>query len=94
MGDWLLPIAIVLGMFILRLGVPLAVILTVGYLLRRLDAKWQAEAQAQRATSQPQQEVKVEPMEYGDWKPNERIEVSPEPVMNPGATELRTANRT
>jgi hypothetical protein len=46
-GEWLqVPIAI--GMFILRLSVLFGVILAVGYWLRRLDAKWQAEAKARR----------------------------------------------
>lgn len=38
----------VVGLFVLRLGVPLAITLVVGYGLRRLDAKWEAEAQAKR----------------------------------------------
>lgn len=41
----------ILGMFILRLGVPLAVTALVGYLLSRVDARWQAEAQARREAS-------------------------------------------
>jgi hypothetical protein len=46
-GEWLqVPIAI--GMFILRLSVLFGVILAVGYWLRRLDAKWQAEAKVRR----------------------------------------------
>ena len=45
--DRLLEVAVITGMFVLRLGVPLAITLTVGYLFRRLDAKWQAEARAQ-----------------------------------------------
>jgi hypothetical protein len=40
----------ILGLFILRLGIPLAVIFLIGYWLRRLDAKWQAEAVARRET--------------------------------------------
>ena len=41
-------ILIVVGMFVLRLGVPLAITLGIGYGLRRLDAKWETEAQANR----------------------------------------------
>ena len=48
MDGWL-QVAGVIGMFILRLGVPLAITLAVGYWLRRLDAKWQAEALARKA---------------------------------------------
>ena len=36
------------GMFILRLGVPLILTLAVGYWLRRLDRRWEAEAQERR----------------------------------------------
>lgn len=45
--DQLLEVAVITGMFVLRLGVPLAITLAVGYLLRRLDAKWRAEAETQ-----------------------------------------------
>ncbi len=45
--DGLLEAVVIAGMFLLRLGVPLVITLLVGYLLRRLDAKWQAEAQMQ-----------------------------------------------
>jgi hypothetical protein len=55
--DWLLDAAIIGGMFILRLGVPLAITLAVGYFLRRLDAKWQAEAWAQWEASQPEEKI-------------------------------------
>lgn len=46
--DWLVQAALILGMFVLRLVVPLAITLAIGYWLRRLDAKWQAEAQVRR----------------------------------------------
>jgi hypothetical protein len=38
----------VAGLFILRLGVPIAIMAVIGYGLRRLDAKWEAEATASR----------------------------------------------
>lgn len=41
--------AVVLGFFLLRLGVPLLISLLIGYFLHRLDARWQAEAEAERA---------------------------------------------
>ena len=37
---------IVLGLFLVRLGIPLAVIAAVSYWLRRVDARWAAEASA------------------------------------------------
>ena len=55
--DGLLEAAVIVGMFILRLGVPLAITLAVAYFLRRLDARWQAEAWAEWQASQPQEEV-------------------------------------
>lgn len=58
--DWLLQTVIILGMFVLRLGVPLAITLAVGYWLRRLDAKWQAEAQAQREAELSQQQAPLD----------------------------------
>lgn len=53
--DALFEAAVIVGMFILRLGVPLAITLVVAYFLRRLDAKWQAEAWAEWEASQAQE---------------------------------------
>ncbi len=47
---------VIAGMFILRLGVPLAITLAVGYGLLRLDRKWQAEAWAEWKSGQLEQE--------------------------------------
>lgn len=58
--DWLWQTAIIVGIFILRLGAPLAITVAVGYWLRRLDTKWQAEALAWRATNLAQQAIKAE----------------------------------
>ncbi len=38
--DWFVGVMIIVGLFILRFGIPLAIMLTLGYLLRKLDAKW------------------------------------------------------
>jgi len=66
--DWWLQAAIILGMFILRLGVPLVITLAIGAWLRRLDAKWRAEALAQQQVrplvgkaDRAQRPVEVEP---------------------------------
>lgn len=55
--DGLLSAAVFVGMFILRIGIPLGLTLGVAYALRRLDAKWQAEAWAQLEANQPQDQV-------------------------------------
>jgi len=52
--SWQMAVGVA-AMFIVRLGVPLAVTVAVGYWLRRLDEKWQAEAMARRATALAQQ---------------------------------------
>lgn len=59
--EWWAQAAIIIGMFILRLGVPLAITLLVGYWLRRLDARWQAEAEERRQQFKAQQKAAVEP---------------------------------
>ena len=58
--DWLFGVPVIVGMFVLRLGVPLLITLGVGYLWRRLDAKWQAEAQ-QKELSQALEKAAAEP---------------------------------
>ncbi len=59
--DWLWQTAIILGMFILRLGVPVAITLAVAYWLRCLDAKWQAETMVWQATNLAQKKIEIEP---------------------------------
>jgi hypothetical protein len=54
---WLPEALVIVSLFLLRLGVPLAIVLVVAYFLRRLDAKWQAEAWAEWAARSPQEEV-------------------------------------
>ncbi|RLT41109.1 MAG: hypothetical protein DWI57_07430 [Chloroflexi bacterium] len=44
--------AVILGLFLLRLGVPLLITAAVCYGLRRLDTRWQAEAEAERRNRQ------------------------------------------
>lgn len=40
---------LIVAIFLLRFGVPLVVMLALGFFLRRLDARWEAEARSQRA---------------------------------------------
>ncbi len=42
-------VAAMIGLFMLRLGVPLAITVLVTWGLKRLDARWQADAEAKRA---------------------------------------------
>jgi hypothetical protein len=41
--------AVVAGMMFLRIGVPLLIVLAIGYGLKRLDRRWEAEARAREA---------------------------------------------
>ncbi|MCB0154532.1 MAG: hypothetical protein KDF65_07030 [Anaerolineae bacterium] len=51
--EWFEQTIIIVGMFVVRLGVPLLITLAVGYWLRRLDEKWQAEALARQTAEAP-----------------------------------------
>jgi hypothetical protein len=42
--DWFVDTMIIVGLFILRFGVPLVLMLILGYLLHKLDEKWQPRA--------------------------------------------------
>jgi hypothetical protein len=46
--NWLQGVLIIVGFFVLRLGVPLAITLTFGHLLRRLEVKPYVDTQAQQ----------------------------------------------
>lgn len=67
--EGLLETAVIVGMFLLRIGVPLAITLGVAYALRRLDAKWQAEAWAELEASQPQEKVMTQVKSFVSEQP-------------------------
>ena len=48
--DGTVDILVIIGMFVLRLGVPLVFTVGVGYLFRRLDARWEAAAESRPET--------------------------------------------
>lgn len=48
--EWLTDTAVMIGMFVLRLGVPLAVTLAIAWALKRLDARWRREAELRLAS--------------------------------------------
>ena len=62
--DSLLQTAVIVGMFALRLGIPLAITLLVGYWLRRLEDKWQAEARARQETEVTQIQSRTKPRRH------------------------------
>ena len=48
--EWMVDTAAMVGMFVLRLAIPLAITIAIGYGLKRLDARWQREAQERSAS--------------------------------------------
>jgi predicted permease len=44
--EWLLGLETIVGMAFLRVVVPVVITLLLGYLLKHLNAKWQAEARS------------------------------------------------
>ena len=48
--EWLTDTAVMVGMFLLRLGVPLAITLAVAWALKRLDVRWRRQAEARLAS--------------------------------------------
>jgi hypothetical protein len=72
---------VVAGMMLLRIGVPLLVILAVGYGLKRLDRRWEAEARAQQAkmaAAQPEAQPEMPAPQP----------VPPAPSRKPGKTPM------
>ena len=52
---------ILFGMFLLRFGLPLAIIVGLGYLLKRLDRRWEREAREAQAAGQDIQPAAPQP---------------------------------
>jgi hypothetical protein len=50
--DSVFEVVAVAGLLLVRLGIPLAVTVFITWSLRRLDARWQAEAEARQATAE------------------------------------------
>jgi hypothetical protein len=70
----MLAILAVAGMLILRIGVPLGIVFALGYFLKRLDARWEAEARAEAARAET---LRVE------QERRERVPVAERPLVTP-----------
>lgn len=70
--EWWWQASIILGMFLVRLVVPMAIVMLVGYWLRRLDNRWQAEAmaewEARRTQPEPLQSKFLERLNQPCWQ--------------------------
>ncbi len=53
----LTEITYILGLFVLRLGIPIVVTLTIAYFLHRLDARWEREALMEQETARAMKEA-------------------------------------
>lgn len=62
-----ITVAGILGLFVLRLGVPILIVFGVGYWLRRLDARWEAEAQVAVRKTVVMPEIELRPVEQPCW---------------------------
>ncbi len=54
-------IVTIVALFILRFGVPLLLMIGIGYVLRRLDQKWEVELRAEREERQSQEDKSMQP---------------------------------
>lgn len=58
---------VLIGIFVLRLGVPILITGAVVYGLHKLDARWEAEAQATLKQPSPEAAVVLRPVEVPCW---------------------------
>ena len=58
--------AVMVGLFLIRLGIPLAITILVTWALRRLDSRWQAEAELREINDRLEQQVKIRTSELSD----------------------------
>ena len=83
---------VVVGMFLLRFGVPVAVTVGLVYLLKRLDRRWEAEARAE-AGEQPvarkQAEQPATPKRAP--APMPQLPFIPPPAIEPGRPQIGLA---
>jgi hypothetical protein len=72
-------IAVFIGMLFLRIGVPALVVIGVGYLLKRLDARWEAEARAYQAKVASEQPAEQPPAPQPSRRPGKQP-ATPQPL--------------
>jgi len=81
-------ISVVAGMMFLRVGVPLMVVIGLGYLLKRLDRRWEAEAREQQVQMAGQQpEVPAPQPVAPSRRPAQQPTPQPLPFVPPPAVE-------
>ena len=54
----------IIGLFVLRLGIPLTITVAIAYFLRRLDARWEQEARLEQEAGRATREVAEEEIIY------------------------------
>ena len=57
--EWALGVWVVVGMIVLRLAVPLAIMLALGYALRRLEARWHPEDAVENLTQVERSKIPI-----------------------------------
>jgi len=71
----------VIGMFLLRVGVPLAVTGGLVYLLKRLDKRWEIEARAERKAGKVIEQPAQMPATPGKPAPSPELPFIPPPAV-------------
>jgi len=81
----LVDVLVLIGMFALRFGVPLLIVVGLGYLLKRIDRRWEAEARAQQqAEAGEQPGVRpIAPLPAGRQAPLKRVPPPELPFVPP-----------
>jgi hypothetical protein len=86
----------VIGLFLLRVGVPVAITAGAVYLLKRLDRRWEMEARAQRKAGKMVEQPVGVPAAPGKREPAPELPFIPPPVVpdrriQPGVTAAQVA---
>ena len=86
----------VIGMFLLRVGVPLAITAGMVYLLKRLDKRWEMEARAERKAGKAAEQPARAPVAPGKPAPAPELPFIPPPAapdrrIQPGVSAAQVA---
>jgi hypothetical protein len=91
-----IDLMVVIGMFLLRVGVPAAITVGVVYLLKRLDRRWEMEARAERKAGKVVEQPVGVPASPGKRTPSPELPFVPPPPapdrrIQPGVSAAQVA---
>jgi hypothetical protein len=82
-----MDIMTVVGLFLLRFGVPVAVMALAVYFLKRVDARWEAEARAERQLQPTAEQPATAPAQQ---RPPRKPAPQPQPIFIPPGVKTTT----